>query len=349
MNKYAGITWMISDIHGDIHGFNDVPDQTLSKHWIPVSDNTARYLKENNIKNLNEIEELAVSPSSTLMLKDEYESYFGEIDIPKLKNIYGIRSNIERIQKYPDVFHEGISLDEYLKINSQVVNSRLSESEKITLTATYLWWNNAPQHKLYQIRPDAAALIANARLDDSDIELEPLYLSSIDGYLFDIVREILIYPMENDYHILISLFHNMCISGSISEKSIDPEINQAKEAAIKYARIFLGLLKCEKSPIEQAREMNIERRKQGNKPFKKLSPVTYSTISLTKRYRYKKKQKQKNNLSKDEKELVLVNVSGYFKKQAYGPGFSKHRRIWIDTFQGCRWVKNGLHYITVKE
>ena len=349
MNYPIGIIWLMADLHGNIQGFNDIPDQAIAEYWVPITEITARYLQENNVGNLNEIDSLVASPNGTLMLVEEYKAYFGEIILGKIHHIYCIRSQIETIQKRAEALHDDITLKDYLAFYTKSLSTPLTDVESMVLSAAFLWWRNAISHKLYQIRPDAAALIANARLDDSGTELETIYLGSVDGYLFDIIREILIYPVDDGFHILLSLPNNQCVSGLIEESSADNEIDQIKAAAVKYTKIFIELLRCEKSPIENVSEKSVSRKKQGNMPQKEFSPVIYSTISLTKRYRYKKKigKKLNRSLGKDDKDLVLVDISGYFKNQAYGPGYSQHRRIWIDAFKGNRWVKNGLHYVTV--
>lgn len=352
MNEMIETEWMMMDISGGIGGFSDIPVYGISKQWVQVSKETATYLRNNNIVNLNELNEaILASPNGTLMLLPEYEVYFGKVSIRNPREVYCICTNIEKIQRDPMLSCEGITFEEFVQIKNSTSVPPLTDIEKIIYSAVFAWWTEESKHKLYKVMPDAATLIANARLDGTETDLEPVYLYSADGYLFDVIRELLIYPEQGRLRIMAFNALQYCITCFVDEIVDDVEINEIQRKCVRYAKIFLELLKCEKSPIEIGKETEIDKVKQGNKPFRKVKPITYSSISLTKRYRYKKRKLQKkvNSNSKENKHLILTPISGHFRNQAFGTGFSQHRTIWVDEFVANRWVKNGLHYVTVIE
>ena len=124
--------------------------------------------------------------------------------------------------------------------------------------------------------------------------------------------------------------------------------------AMRFASAFLMLLECEKSPIEVVDIDKARKEKLERKGLKTKSPVSRYSVSLTKRYRsiIREPYGDTGESGRDYKEgkaLSVVSVSGFIRNQAYGPGRSLRKRIWVDGFMRGQWIRNGVTYVTVEE
>lgn len=129
--------------------------------------------------------------------------------------------------------------------------------------------------------------------------------------------------------------------------------------SMRFSKAFSVLLDCEKSPIEisDADRANKERLKRKGLIF--TQRVTRYSISLSERYRSVIKDpampgegdssSSPASSYKEGKTLSVVHVSGFVREQAYGPGRTLRKKIWVDGFIRGQWLRNGVTYVTVKE
>lgn len=246
--------------------------------------------------------------------------------------------------------------------------------------------NTAPSWRIHSLTPECAALIANARLaiDAVAESSTPLYLKCSDPSraLVRNIAEIIYIPYdengEYDGRLTLSAFlvsdarfalsfplnkaNEALLMRREEEENLAVNDGQAMElyrVARSFVSSFTALMDCEKSPIEIE---DTERRKKEKLLKKGLRPsggITRYSVSLTKRYRgiirdpYQKSAAiDKGDESKDFREgksLSVVSVSGFIRNQAYGPGRTLRKRIWVDGFIRGQWIRNGVTFVTVNE
>lgn len=129
-------------------------------------------------------------------------------------------------------------------------------------------------------------------------------------------------------------------------------------ASMRFLKSFTMLLHCEKSPIEISNADRAKKERLERIGLRFTERVTRYSISLSQRYKgvirdpYQKDASNNGEASKDFREgksLSVVSVSGFIRNQAYGPGRTLRKRIWVDGFIRGQWVRNGVTYVTVNE
>ena len=258
--------------------------------------------------------------------------------------------------------------------------------EEIDRAVIHYAVNTAPSWRIHSLTPECAALVANARLE-ADVAVErntPLYLKCSDPNrpLVRNIAEIIYLPYgengEYDGRLTISAFivsdARFTLSFPLNEANEAQLMKRAEKGnllknerdamelcsiARSFVSSFTALMDCEKSPIEIE---DAERRKKEKLLKKGLRPsggITRYSVSLTKRYRgiirdpYQKDvaidRSDESRDFREGKSLSVVSVSGFIRNQAYGPGRTLRKRIWVDGFIRGQWVRNGVTFVTVNE
>lgn len=245
--------------------------------------------------------------------------------------------------------------------------------------------NTAPLWRIHRLTPECAALVANAHLE-ADVAVErntPLYLKCSDPNrpLVRNIAEIIYLPYgengEYDGRLTLSAFLvsdarftlsfplNKANEAQLIKRAEKENLAENEKEAMGFFSIarsfissFIALMDCEKSPIEIEDAERRKKEKLLNKGIRSSGGITRYSVSLTKRYKgvirdpYQKDASKNGEASKDFREgksLSVVSVSGFIRNQAYGPGRTLRKRIWVDSFIRGQWVRNGVTYVTVNE
>ena len=224
---------------------------------------------------------------------------------------------------------------------------------------------------VHVLTPDAMRLLSSTRMkieikDQLEILKKPLLISSRSGFLFDDVIELCIFfePQTERFHLMktvkqgdstkvltLSIASDVFMNDALSiadDNEKDENLKQMATVDLLYALKFRMLMESEKSPVESKPSTS-----SGGKIPKGVSKIvpSYRTVSLTQEYVARRAglESARTGLDKEGKHLALVEVSGFIRDQAYGPGREKRKTIYIDGFESHRWRTDGIQMVKVKE
>ena len=119
--------------------------------------------------------------------------------------------------------------------------------------------------------------------------------------------------------------------------------------AIEYLSKYILLLKCEKRPVY----LHSQTSKGSKNPatrFKHEGYINAQTVSLTKEYvhDYSPREIEEHAvLDKEGKVLKAIVVTGHIRMQAYGPGRTLRRPVYIAEHQSSAWVNDGVRVLRI--
>ena len=251
---------------------------------------------------------------------------------------------------------------------------------KIKASCLYVYFSLPTPKPLYLITKDAAAIIESTHLTEK-IDLtfckeflpHPYFIySNDDTSLFDDVNSIALQIDETKTmtcHIGLTNGHQFArnvdlqndggqLEENVTNLSDDEYIieDATKDKLLRatiYIAKFILLLNAEKQPLFV--ESQYKEKKKPNKVAEKriFGNISYKKVSLTHALKMKvgdvDKLKTNSVLDKEGKTLRAVTVTGHIRMQAYGPGWSLHRPIYIETHESKSWKKDGIQLIRVVE
>lgn len=224
--KESPYKYVLFDIPGHIMSVNNSPDISIGNKWLPISNRAVDFIFKNNIQTFSETDEICATPSGMLVLKDEYPEGYYE----NMRSKYIFRSIIENISKLLISLPQTAPIDSFFTEYMKLIRSSITQLDKQILTSVFEWWRNTDIHTLYQLQGDATALISAARIDVDTIDFQPMFLCASDGYLFDTVKEILVYPHNGQYLAMISQgLNNASFTVIFGYEHKDPELNALRE------------------------------------------------------------------------------------------------------------------------
>lgn len=301
--------------------------------FLPISDKAVEYIHKNGIENLTGTDRILFVGPGILKLDEE---------VPKnervtLPDIVGFR--LELFMHQWDFF--GNFSNDLLQNHSLLQkNFGVSKHSDMGDSAVITWMKQSyPRWIIHDITPDAATLIANARVDSSDDALPVIYLRS-DKYLVKTIREIVVFENQDIFcHIEWGKGLNAAL---LLDKDCEEPLRKDVE---DFVRKYLAIRSAEKSPIESVDRESLKLERKG---IKKTSGVFRYSVSLSKRYKAIRREKHEA-MDKTGKVLTTVNVSGFIRNQPVGEGRKERKLIWVDGFSRGQWVRQGITYVTIKD
>lgn len=345
------------DIHGEIIemmeslSIKENDDQTVS---VRLSDKAYSFIVSDNIHKLNDTDELRYCPPGIIRhISEEEAKDDGSAFYPD--DIIGFRINYmargwDRINKMMDL--ESLSYSEIDYMLASVRDPQMNSSKGDAAVLTWMK-NTVPRWEVLSFTSDAAALIANAKIETEEEPYFPdICLKSSDGYLFDTVTEILLFndnsiPMIAITHTIARKMH-LYIHAKIEDALHREDMPKSLKDAVHFVWKYLAIRECEKSPIETAAIQTAKQKRLARNGIRKVGGVLKYQVSLSKRYAATRKEKHEA-MDKEGKVLTTVKVSGFVRNQAYGEGRALRKKIWVDGFTRGQWVRSGVTYVTVRE
>ena len=133
---------------------------------------------------------------------------------------------------------------------------------------------------------------------------------------------------------------------------INSDIRTKLARAATYIIKFILLINAEKQPLlveSQYKKKGGTSQKAKETEKRLFGNLSYKKVSLT--YEYKRKVSKEFSecrvFDKEGKTLRATKVTGHIRMQAYGPGWSLHRPIYIDEHESKAWKKDGIQLIKV--
>ena len=267
----------------------------------------------------------------------------------------------------------------------QNIDTLMSESEimGVCLNAFFRMPNPKP---LYLITKDAVSVIQTTRLTGSigqdfcrEYLQTPVFIYSGEGFtLFDDVVALILFTDDEGYMTCVIEFtdgrylvQNVDLRNGAKEVSpvfhddggeeyvlengfvINRSSKEMAHSAIVYIAKFILLLNSDKQPILVEPLHKTKANSTPEKEKKIFGNISYKKISLTHEYKTKLGDDRKGGshvaLDREGKTLRVVKVTGHIRMQAYGPGWTKHRPIYIEAHESRAWKKDGIQLVKVVE
>lgn len=267
-----------------------------------------------------------------------------------------------------------------VELRSEADLDALLKDSKIKASCLYVYFSLPSPKPLYLITKEASAVIESTHLTEKlDLAFcqeflpHPYFIySNDDAPLFDDVNSIALYIDETKTmtcHIGLTNGHEFARNvdlrkdGAQLEEKVDSFQDEeyiiedaTKDKLFKaaiYIAKFILLLKAEKQPLFV--EAQYREKKKPNKAAEKkmFGNISYKKVSLTHTFKKKlgdvDKLKTHDVFDKEGKTLRIVPVIGHIRMQAYGPGWSLHRPIYIEAHESKAWKKDGIQLVKVVE
>ena len=309
----------------------------------PLTEAAYRHIVSENITRIfemgEEFDSVKVDGKSALALVDEHPPLFGAQYIHGTAFLFRVELFARNLRPIIDRDYDSFD-DAYSLVAERM--GLVSPDVVRTMDAVVLFWmsRTRPIWHVDEITPEAATLIARARLDDDILAAQQermdkgILIKAKDGhYLYDAISEILI--VDGIGFVACRIGNN------------NVAVFLAEEKDLVFAATYLALMECENRPIVM-RDPVADR--AARKGMKMTGGIARRMISLSSRYSYRHLNRhEKVFQSKEGKVRTIVSVSGFVRNQAYGPKHSMRRLIWVDGFTRGQWVNEGLTVVTVKE
>jgi|GEM_PF-5938018 hypothetical protein len=222
-----------------------------------------------------------------------------------------------------------------------------------------LWISSKPKTKVHEVTAAVSRMVAstdmhdypfmcpdlmkNAFVIESKNHEEPLFgdTFSIGGYwvldkLFLVGTR---YPDGALMGVAVPVWDGSEISGPdpkdplMGEISRDEYTNWVREA-VRYAIIFSRLMSADKTPLKsEPKGANTKRGRRGE-----ATGWIVSRVYLDRKYGSASSGTGGEKMDKEGKLTKVVQVQGFLRNQAYGPGWKLHKDVWIESFETRRWV-----------